>query len=269
MKNDHKELLQYNPEGSDLRKAQKIMLNILCEVAKICNRHKISYWLSAGTLLGAVRHNGFIPWDDDIDIEVEQKDFKRLIRILQNELPSNLLVQSEFNDVNYFHKFAKVRNINTLIHEEGSTQFENRGIFIDIFPRESSNLFFVKIYHLIMGNSFYKSRFKESKMSLSSNFLINNSRILIANSILVVNRLLNKVFKFKESYALSFVKYYVGLNREQLYPLKNVIFEGESFNSPSDHDAYLKSYFGDYMTIPTPDKRIVHSTKIEFFENIN
>ena len=77
------DLSKYNPEGSILRRAQLRELEILIEVDKICRKHNIEYFLDWGTLLGAVRHGGFIPWDDDIDISVRRKDYSRLCKVLK------------------------------------------------------------------------------------------------------------------------------------------------------------------------------------------
>ena len=87
------DLSRYNPEGSTLRKAQLRMLSILIEVDKICRKHKIDYFVDSGTLLGAVRHGGFIPWDDDLDIAIRREDLPRLRKALQEELPSDMCYQ--------------------------------------------------------------------------------------------------------------------------------------------------------------------------------
>ena len=76
---------RFNPEGSLLRRQQMRMLEILLEVDKICKRHNIPYWLSSGTLIGAMRHDGFIPWDDDLDIEMMRTDYLRLMKVLPSE----------------------------------------------------------------------------------------------------------------------------------------------------------------------------------------
>lgn len=85
---------RYNPEGSLLRRHQLRMLEILKEIDRICQKHRIDYWLSSGTLLGAVRHGGFIPWDDDLDIEMERKDYLRLLQLLPEELNDAYLLQT-------------------------------------------------------------------------------------------------------------------------------------------------------------------------------
>ena len=78
---------RFNPEGSMLRRQQMRMLEILLEVDRICKKHDIPYWLSSGTLIGAMRHDGFIPWDDDLDIEMLRSDYLRLMEVLPKELP--------------------------------------------------------------------------------------------------------------------------------------------------------------------------------------
>lgn len=106
---------KYNPEGSDLRRMQMKMLDILTEVDKICKKHDIPYWLAGGTLLGAVRHGGFIPWDDDLDIELMREDYLKLIPLLRKELPEKFVVQTNKTDKNYFLTFAKVRDTQSTI----------------------------------------------------------------------------------------------------------------------------------------------------------
>ena len=92
---------KYNGEGTPLRKAQLCMLNILIEIDRICRKHDIPYWLDSGTLLGAVRHGGFIPWDDDVDIAIMRSDYPRLKEYLTEELPKDLILQDSINEPNY------------------------------------------------------------------------------------------------------------------------------------------------------------------------
>ena len=131
------DLRKYNPEGSTLRKAQMRMLEILKIVDSIFSKHHIDYYLDGGTLLGAVRHGGFIPWDDDIDISVRREDFSRIKRVLQKELPDNLVFQDRFTDWNLPVLIAKVRDKNSYYYEEECTnRLKEKGLFIDIIPME-------------------------------------------------------------------------------------------------------------------------------------
>ena len=131
------DLSHYNPEGSTLRRAQLRMLEILKVVDDICTKHGIQYTLDGGTLIGAVRHGGFIPWDDDIDINVTREDLAKLRKILPRELPSHLVYQDYFTDPYYPTLIAKVRERDSYMYEEPCTdKLKEKGIFIDIIPIE-------------------------------------------------------------------------------------------------------------------------------------
>jgi lipopolysaccharide cholinephosphotransferase len=132
---------KYNGEGTTLRKAQLRMLDILIEVDKIFRKHNIPYWLDFGTLLGAVRHGGFIPWDDDMDITVMRKDYKRLRKILQKELPEQFVFQDETTDKYYPVQFGKVKDRKSIIEEFPplNKHVKERGLFVDLFLVERGN----------------------------------------------------------------------------------------------------------------------------------
>ena len=121
---------RFNPEGSVLRQHQLRMLELLKVIDCICKKHDIPYWLSSGTLIGAARHKGFIPWDDDLDIEMMREDYLRLIKILPEELPDNLALQTHETDPNYIFIFGKLRDT------DYDRNFTYQGIYIDIFPME-------------------------------------------------------------------------------------------------------------------------------------
>ena len=112
-----KDYTSFNSEGTELRKLQLRMLDMLKVIDRICRKHKIPYWLSSGTALGAVRHGGFIPWDDDLDLEIYRKDYKRLLKVLFEELPDSMIVQTNRTDKNYVAQYAKVRDLNTYLEE--------------------------------------------------------------------------------------------------------------------------------------------------------
>ena len=99
---------KYNPDGSVLRNMQLQLLDILKEFDAICQKHHIPYWLDSGTLIGAVRHGGFVPWDDDVDVCVLKKDQKRIRQIMQQELGASLKYMDEKVDSTYPRKWARI-----------------------------------------------------------------------------------------------------------------------------------------------------------------
>ena len=130
------DLTIYNPNGSTLRKAQLRMLDILRVVDAICRKNNIPYFLESGTLLGAVRHGGFIPWDDDLDISVMRTDYPRLRKALQEQLPENIGFQDWTTDCNYPMLIGKIRDKKSYFEEEYSKHLTYKGIYIDVFPLE-------------------------------------------------------------------------------------------------------------------------------------
>ena len=129
---------RFNPDGSTLRRQQLRMLELLDAVDTICKKHQIPYWLSSGTLIGAARHKGFIPWDDDLDIEMLRSDYLRLIKILPKELPDNFVLQTNDTDPNFISIYGKIRDKKSYLEETNSYDriFKEKGIYIDIFPLE-------------------------------------------------------------------------------------------------------------------------------------
>lgn len=121
--------------GSKLRMLQLTELEILTEFARICDMHGLRYYLVGGTLLGAVRHGGFIPWDDDIDVAMPREDYDRFAQLAPRELAEEYFYQCPDTDPNYYLSYAKIRQNGTEVYEE---RFKNsrfhKGVFVDIFP---------------------------------------------------------------------------------------------------------------------------------------
>lgn len=131
---------KYNPEGSDLRNAQLRMLEILKYIDRVCRDNNLTYWLSSGTLLGAVRHQGFIPWDDDLDIEMPIKDYRRFKNILKKE-HGQFVLQDHESDRNYYYAYPKVRDTHSLCINEMEVDdkyFNYKGLWVDIFVLEEN-----------------------------------------------------------------------------------------------------------------------------------
>ena len=119
----------------ELRKLQELQLSLAIKVHDICKKHEISYFMIAGTLLGAVRHRGFIPWDDDLDIGMLREDYDRFIVLAQRELGDAYFLQTYETDKNMPFPYAKLRINGTIMRESASKNCKwNNGIFIDIFP---------------------------------------------------------------------------------------------------------------------------------------
>lgn len=258
------DLSRYNPEGSTLRKAQLRMLSILIEVDKIFHKNNIPYFLHGGTLLGAARHGGFIPWDDDLDIAVLQKDIPKIRKILSTELPDNLSYQDIRTDYNYYMVISKVRDKNSLFEEQHTERLIEKGLYIDLIPIEpvvnqriKDVIDFVYIRSL-RGIHNYSNRFIEKFLGyLCFPFI----RLAVA-----LCRGWVKCFpshKWGNAYGWMTPRHF---DEDMIFPLNTMKFEGYEFASPARPDIFLTTNYGDYMQIPPEDKRVTHMATITFLD---
>lgn len=267
----------YNPDGSLLRKHQLKMLEMLKYIDQVCRKHAIDYWLCSGTLLGAVRHGGFIPWDDDVDIEMRKEDYQRLIEILKRDIKAGYALQIHETDENYFLPFAKLRDLNSRIIEpnkkgekEKDANYKYRGIFIDIFPLEQNCVplmkFSEKYFLLILKLSELKNDKWGVKLGTEKVLYLFMAHILVP-FFRLITRFTTSSAKLHHTYGLPFPK---PRFIKDIYPLKRISFEGENFNAPNDPEAYLKTIYGeDFLSIPPKNKIKLHVSNVYFTSGAN
>lgn len=259
--------------NNDLKKLQTIELDILLQVAEFCDNNSIKYFLIGGTLLGAIRHNGFIPWDDDIDIGMFRDDYEKFLKLFPFHINNNnLYIQNKRNTPNVPYLFTKIRlkNSAAIDRETQHAKFK-KGIFIDIFPLdkvpEKDNLSLYLKYNLIKLLkiiTMYKIGFKSLKHPWVNFFLKCVSLVL---NVTFINYLTekfmlsfnNKNINFVTSFGSGFHytkqrfladDYGVGKLKE---------FEGHMFNIPLKFEKILTQLYGDYKKVPSKEKQISHS----------
>lgn len=253
---------KYNPEGSDLRNAQLRMLSILKTVDEICRRHGLKYWLTCATLLGAVRHGGFVPWDDDLDIAMMKEDYMKLMEILPKELPDSMELQNDVTEPGYVYLYAKVRDKNSLIVEtcDVNKKFKNQGLFIDIFPMEVSSFPLCKIAAPLFNRMIFGVALNRGTDCALYKF----DRALLLKVVFPIFRALS-VFAPKDRVHHTFgVNFLQEKTMDMIFPLSTIKFEGIDFSAPGNPDAYLTKHFGNYMKLPdniTP----VHAEEIKIW----
>ena len=260
MKN--KFLEQYKQQT--LRTCQLKQLQILEEIDAICRRHDIEYWLDGGTLLGAVRHGGFIPWDDDIDIAMRKEDMHRFCEIAHQELSDDLFLQTPENEPDVKEQIVKVRDLNSF-YVEPSDNFSasyQKGLYVDIFPMEkyptisrtlakSITLGVSKSWSILRKSHYYSLRSFAEFFWFSAKYAL--CRLIWA--------IICKI-KPKDTYMSNIILnngYGIMHRQDSIFPLKEIQFEGKTFLGPNNLDAYLKDLYKNYMEIPQVEKRQIHS----------
>ena len=260
---------RFSPEGSPLCRQQERMLEMMVWLDGVCRRHHIPYWLGSGTLLGAVRHGGFIPWDDDVDIEFRRDDYQHLLEVLEQETAgTDYVVQTHESDPGYFFTYAKLRDRRSRLNEQTGYDriFTYQGIYLDLFPLEPmpavlhwlSNRTFGRIYK-VMRNPEYNCQQLIRKTDSIYRF---NQRYVFP--------VLRMLSRFSSSRLLRYapgIPFESSREPNELFPLSNVVFEGHRFWAPHNPEAYLRRMFGDWQRLPDLDKIQTHTAKIEFFDN--
>lgn len=240
---------------------QHKLLGILLEIDHICRRHQIDYWLDSGSLLGAVRHGGFIPWDDDIDLGMRAEDVPRFIEIAQRELPPHLYVVAESGGG---MSTTKVKDRNSFIVEMGDElrQPNHKGLFVDIFEMDSEpNLphsWLKKIAKAYCKSDYILCAQHPYTWRAAAQFVYFSVQHWLTGSIWKISKAL-----FGKG------RYFAHLPRtnifgachlyDTVFPLTEIDFAGHRVLAPANPDAYLREHYGDYFQVPPPEKRKGHA----------
>lgn len=241
---------------SSVKEIQMVSAKILRDLAEIFEKNNLRYVVCFGSLLGAIRHNGFIPWDDDLDIAMPREDFERFKKMARDELPDYLFFQDYSTDVEYPSHTAKVRNINTTMIENGYRNLRkmNHGIFVDVFVGDyytpgKINRLKLKLVRLIKGILIAQ------KVCTASKIKKNVAKLFPRNA----------MFRKSEKMLRSLDK----KNKKQHYMVDGaylcdadmfddtvlVSFEDFEVRVPRKYDEILRGMYGDYMQFPPEEQR--------------
>lgn len=263
---------------------QNILNSILVKFKDYAEKKDIKFFLIGGTLLGAIRHHGFIPWDDDIDIMIKREEYNKLLRcaaespFIDEEHRYKILVPCSTQ--NYYYPFIKIVDTKTIIKEKNISNKFLIGAFVDVFcldywPEKTldskillkKNRFYVNANKIIIGGSYQDVKFKMLEV--------------VARPIRKIFNLLNKDSSYWCSKMISLAKYnrgnYAGnvmfpCGLKDRYPAEwfNEFIEGEfekeQYMIPKEYDKILTYFYGDYMTLPSEENRVAHSPEIMYLD---
>ena len=258
-----------------LKQLHSVFLMILDDITEICHKNGLTFVLIGGNALGAVRHHGFIPWDDDVDIAIPRKDYEKFINIVRKEYSEKYLLTDPRDRENYGKVIPKMRLLGTTYYSVLDHPDENHGIRIDVFPLENTYnnpicRFMQGIISYFFGfalscRRFYKDREKYRQYSYIS------FKVKTAIGFFLSFASLEKWARWTDRwYAVckndksklvtipSDAPFFFGslVEREQFCTPIVMEYDGRKYPIPSNYDSYLKMVYGDYMTIPPIEKRI-------------
>ena len=266
-------------DETQMNRIKEIELDMLKAFVSICDQLRLKYYLIGGTLLGAVRHKGFIPWDDDIDVGMPREDYEVFVEKAGKLLPDYIFLQNYRTDENMIFPFTKLRNINTT-YIETRTKYSkmNQGVWMDIFPLD----------YLEVDER--KRNFQARKVSII-NMRIGMEQYIVDNKnrsfgkkairkigykiIKMIYPTLSSAVKKVDAIYSSTSHSDIWVNKSGAYPGKeevpiewfgkggDVEFENMKVSAPTEYDKYLTHIYGDYMAPPPVEKQVpVHDIEV-------
>ena len=244
-------------------------LYILDVFDELCRHIGVEYWFVGGSLIGAMRHNGFIPWDDDIDVGMTLPDYNKFVKMAPALLPDNLFLQTPKSCPGVFEAFAKLRDLNSFFCESHTNVENPSGVFLDIFPYIRYPVFKHRIftemltrgrsltwrkerYHRAKGHRFllgiFISFFAAVFWRMCHMFLVGLTqvfRLILPNAWHEIPEAGNTTAQWPDEY---------------IFPIARHVFEGKLYCIPAKADEALTQAFGNWKVMPPVDKRPVHAT---------
>ena len=259
---------------SELEQLHRVLLVGVDEIDRICREHGIDYTLTGGSLIGAIRHKGFIPWDDDIDIAMTRKNYNLFLEVCKKDLDNRFSIQTPDNDSDYPYGFAKLLFTGTRYIQKGHENEKwQKGIFIDIFPMDyiPENTFkraiqkYVNYMLIKMLETKTTAKIRDIDLLKKNVFLV----LKVVSKPFTIFYLTSKLQKNMRRYENTPARHLCNLGGFYKYDRETTEainfdkyiytqFENRSYKIIERYDSYLKGVYNDYMTLPPESKRHTH-----------
>ncbi len=267
-----------------LNETQQYILQVLREVIHVLDELEIPYYMQGGTMLGAIRHGGFIPWDDDVDLGIPRADYERLLTLVAERLPENLKLRTYDDASDHHYYFARIVDTRYQIRRMGSLEERLENVWVDLFPLDGMpNGGFARMWHklrlLMVRLKYHLSCFEKVNIKRPGRPFVERMIIKIATWTRVgkwfntrkqldkMDALLKKYPPENSDWLINFMGQtsykFNEMFKKEVYGKKTAYqFEDFSLVGPEQYDAYLKSLYGDYMTPPKESDRNAHVSEL-------
>ncbi len=250
---------------TDIKELRSVQLGILDDIHDFCTERGIRYFLSCGTLIGAVRHKGYIPWDDDLDLYMPREDYERFLSEFESR-SGHCRVLDPDKEERYFYTFAKVVDTRTLLVET-ETEGYRIGVYVDVFPVD-----YVTDDMRVRRRVFRRKRllYKIRRCKISQKNYLKSALAywcyrLLPVSVGALDRLISRMVVLREPTFTVANMTEAGPGIDACLPAKDIedsvdiLFEGKLYKTMIGYRDYLARTYGDYMTLPPVEKRVTHS----------
>lgn len=267
-----------------LNETQQYIMQVLRDVVRILDELEIPYYMQGGTMLGAVRHKGIIPWDDDVDLGIPRADYERLLREVAAKLPENLELRTYDDETDHHYYFARIVDKRYQIRRMGSLEERLENVWVDLFPLDGMpNGLLARQWHkirlLVVRLKYHLSCFERVNIKRPGRPLVERVIIKIATWTRVgswfnTRKQLDKMDRLLKKYSPEKTEYFVNFMGQTSYKFNEMFkksvygkgklypFEDLQLVGPEDYDGYLKSLYGDYMTPPKVEDRNAHVSEL-------
>lgn len=263
------------------KEVQQMLVGILDAFVAYCQKHGLRYYLVGGTLLGAVRHQGFIPWDDDIDVGMPRKDYESFLQLVKKEPVAEHLVAISGEEGTLSNPYCELIHIGTHLDRNSSQYIREKcqvlHLFLDIFPQDGWPEDDSEAQRLAkdMKKKRYMIQNARAKIGKGTSFLriLAKTPAVLWMRIIGYQHVIDKMNRIAKRYDYDTSKYVGAITygiygpgerclHDEVVQFTEVIFEGKKYVAPGCYDKYLRQIFGDYMVLPPEEKRVDHKMKV-------
>ena len=279
--------MAYNKyDNSELRSLQMVELNIIRIFSEICERHHLRYYMVGGTMLGAIRHKGFIPWDDDVDVAMPRPDYEKFLDIVTDELPAGYSFLNYRQGGAYLRYFSRIVDKNVAVTNASNTVKIIENAWLDIFPLDGMPRTapgrMLHFWHMTFWRFFYHAscfrqlvNLRRPGRPLYQRMLIKFMQKTHIGANLDTRKIMVRIEKMLLKYPYDSSEYMISLfgsymtreivDKKLLGKGKKYPFETLMLRGPEQYDAFLTHFYGDYMTPPKDMDKDKHNIeKIEY-----
>lgn len=252
---------------AEIKKVQKILLNMATSIRDVLDRHSIPHMITYGTLLGAVRHKGFIPWDDDFDFYIIGDEYENAIEFLRSELPSTIFIEDEKSEPLYFHGWAHAKDVNTVAECDLFPQdnyYSHHGVSIDLYRAFIIKRSYDSVNRLKAHVEYLKRKLVKGIISREE---YEDKSLTVNNELVREESLIANVDMSAEPDIVGFISIHQdSMAWSDVFPLRKYEFENSFFWGPNNADILLKKCYGNYWEYPPLEKRTPHYSNVDFLD---